>query len=427
MLSRIHVQGFKSLLDVEVELTPLVVVLGPNASGKSNLLEAILLLSRLINERTLADAFEAPLRGYPAEAFSLPETGLPGLLAQDSAQVAIEADIRPATRLKVGRSESLRYRVEVSISPRTGVLKVDDEGLWRLNRHGQTTGKPRVEQMDNQLVVRRLGEAGQPRHEPLGLNHTMISNLQFSGETRYPDFDRLRQEVSSWRTYYLDPRTAMREPQPPREVEDIGPLGESIAPFLHRLKESSGQTKFLKAIGRALHAAIPTITKLNVELDRQRGTLDIQIEEDGTPFSSRVISEGTLRVMALCAVAANPWPGSLIALEEPENGVHPRRIEVIADLLLSMASPGGRQVLVTTHSPTLIAALAHRGAFQPGVISFLRCMQEGRSTRVSMLDPYPGGPLFRDEGFGDKVTEALDGAESTTALGEMLLRGWLDG
>src|SRR5207247_4910078 len=90
---------------------------------------------------------------------------------------------------------------------------------------------------------------------------------------------------------------------------------------------------------------------LTVDLDKRRGTLDVQIRQGGTDFSSRIISEGTLRVLALCAIAVNPWGGSLLAFEEPENGVHPRRLELIVQLLTSLALERGRQVVVTTHSP----------------------------------------------------------------------------
>ena len=75
MLERLHIQGFKSLRDTKVELAPLTVVFGPNAAGKSNLLEALLLLARLVGERTLTEAFAEGIRGYPLEAFSLPQKG----------------------------------------------------------------------------------------------------------------------------------------------------------------------------------------------------------------------------------------------------------------------------------------------------------------------------------------------------------------
>lgn len=425
MLSRFRVQGFKSLLDVELELAPLVVLMGPNAAGKSNLLEAFLLLSRLATEQTLAAAFEPPLRGYPLEDFGLPEGGLEEMLQQDRSELTLEAEVQPtqspARSSRKAAPERLRYRTTIHIQPKTGVLEVADEFLVRLKKDGSYKQKPRIERSGDFLIVRQLGEAGAPRHEPLGLNHTLVSNRQFTGEHRYPDFDRLRSELSAWQTYYLDPRDAMREPQPPREVADIGSRGEWIAPFLYRLKTSEAHRKYFRSIGRALRTAIPTIDDLDVDLDPRRGTLDIVIRQDGTPYSSRVASEGTLRVLALCCLAANPWPGELIAFEEPENGVHPRRIEVIADLLASMADQGHSQVVVTTHSPTLIAAMYRRSQEASGKIKIFRCAQHGRSTEVSLFEP--PGPLWEDS----EIRDALTGSEDAGLMEAMLLRGWLDG
>lgn len=86
-----------------------------------------------------------------------------------------------------------------------------------------------------------------------------------------------------------------------------------------------------------------------MQLDERRGTLDILIRQGGVEYSSRVVSEGTLRVLALCAVAVNPWAGSLLAFEEPENGVHPRRLDLIARLLMSLATDGVRIPVQTDH------------------------------------------------------------------------------
>ena len=68
MLKRVHIKGYKSLADVEVALEPLVVLFGPNASGKSNFLDALRLLSRLGASRTLREAFDPPYRGAPLES-----------------------------------------------------------------------------------------------------------------------------------------------------------------------------------------------------------------------------------------------------------------------------------------------------------------------------------------------------------------------
>ena len=87
---------------------------------------------------------------------------------------------------------------------------------------------------------------------------------------------------------------------------------------------------------------MPSIESLSVELDERRGTLNLTICQAGVEYSSRVLSEGTLRVLALSTIAVNPWGGSLLALEEPENGVHPRRLELIAQLLFSLAEQAAK-------------------------------------------------------------------------------------
>lgn len=415
MLRKIHVRGFKSLEDVEAELAPLVVIFGPNAVGKSNLLEAVELLSRIVLSRTLADAFDTP-RGYPTESFTLPRTGLPGLLDQASAELELEGVLSP------DEGDPLLYRVAVSTTPALGTLELADEHLTRLKKDGQpkTTIKPRVERQDDHLLIRRVGEQGQPRTESLGLNHAVASNLQFTG-TKYPDFERLRTELGGWRVYYLDPRTAMRSAEPPRQVEDIGSQGQWLAPFLYRLKKSKQHLPWFQAVGRALRAAIPSVESLDVDLDPQRGTLDIEIVQNGTPFSSRVVSEGTLRVLALCAIGANPWPGSLVAFEEPENGVHPRRIETIVELLFKLVADGRRQLLVTTHSPLVVSEVLRRQREQPEQIKLLRCFQSGSRTCVA---PFDAAPLFAD----GEITRALRADDDEDVLVEsMLRRGWLDG
>ncbi|OGQ17465.1 MAG: hypothetical protein A2138_18990 [Deltaproteobacteria bacterium RBG_16_71_12] len=418
MLERARIRGFKSLGDVDVALRPLNVLFGPNAAGKSNFIEALLLLSRLITERTVGDALGPPMRGYPVEAFSLPSGGLSELLGRPAVKLDIEAVLRPRVE-REPKYPLLRYRVAVEMRPGSGEARLVDEHFARMGRNAVLESKPRVEQVDgDRLAVRRLLEQGQARHETLPLHHTVVSNLQFSGE-KYPDFDRLREEVSGWRSYYLDPAGAMRTAQPPREVGDVGVNGEHLAPFLFRLKGGEGTLPAFKAAQRALHAAIPSVTALDVDLDPQRGTLDIRLLQNGTEFSSRVVSEGTLRVLALCAIAANPFHPSLVALEEPENGVHPRRIEVIADLLAGIAERG-TQVIVTTHSPAFVAEMLRAQRRSPNTVQLLRCANDRGATSLhSFEDP---SPLFENQ----KVAEALRSQDDAQQMQGMLIRGWLD-
>ena len=105
MLEQITIQGFKSLNLVELlDLPRLTVLFGPNAAGKSNFLDAVQARSRIGTSRTLSDALQDPIRGYPVEAFTFPAGGLTVLLDQSSADFTLDAI------LKVEK-ERYQYRV----------------------------------------------------------------------------------------------------------------------------------------------------------------------------------------------------------------------------------------------------------------------------------------------------------------------------
>src|SRR5208337_4119470 len=103
---KLHIQGFKSLADVQVKFPRLTVLFGPNAAGKSNLLEAVQGISRIGTSRTLSDALSSPIRGYPLESFAFPAGGLPDLLKLRTAQFSVQADVRAG-------KDQYRYRIGI--------------------------------------------------------------------------------------------------------------------------------------------------------------------------------------------------------------------------------------------------------------------------------------------------------------------------
>lgn len=415
MLRRFAIHGFKSLESVELELPRLAVFAGPNAAGKSNMLDAIQMLARVGTQRTLAEAFATPIRGFPTEAFTLPAGGLRELLAQPKATLGLEADLEiPAPRTG-GPPERVRYKVEIEIDPDAGALSVADEYLTALDRRWEPKGKARIEKEGDHLTLRRTRGSGRPQNEVIGLGHTLLSDARHSGAS-YPLFDMVRSELRHWRAYYLDPLTAMRAAQPPREVPDIDVHGETLAPFLYGLK--SRNPKAFEAVSRSLRSAVPDISGLDVDLDTKRGTLDIQIEQDGTLFSSRVVSEGTLRVLGLCAIAVTA-SGGIVAFEEPENGVQPQRLDRIAELLTSAARRGGAQIILTTHSPGFIAAMLERARPEGDDIGLFGVARTGRKTIIRPI---------RDPGVwsAPALNELLSEPDDHDKIAALVRRGWLD-
>jgi len=410
MLKSLTVRGFKSLKDVTVEFPRMAVLFGSNAGGKSNLLDAIQALSRIGTQRTLTDALSEPIRGYPIEAFSFPSGGLATLLSASSAQFSLQADL-------ARENDAYRYRIKVEIAPGSGALAVADEYLSALATDGSPKGTAAIEQVEGKLRVRRKGEAGKPRNEPLRQNYALLSDPRL-GTPLYRSIERARLELSGWRTYYLDPRVAMRAAQPPSDVRDIGVLGGEIGPFLYRLRGE--HPKHFEAVARTVRSIVPSVEDLTVDLDKRRGTLDILIRQGGVDYSSRIVSEGTLRVLALCAIAVNPWGRSLLAFEEPENGVHPRRLELIAQILLSLALEQGRQVVVTTHSPLFCDAVLKGARSRPADIGLFNVRRDGQATVIQPFDVT--GPLFKDH----EIAAALTTGTEDGLFESLLLRGMLD-
>lgn len=411
MLERLEVKGFKSLVQEGVDFPKLTVLFGPNAAGKSNILDAIQALSRIGTGRTLSEALSEPIRGYPIEAFSFPAGGLPELLNREAARFDLKAILRIQRDL-------YDYQVGIQVEPASGSLTVANEYLAALTSKRQAKGNPSIEASSTgELRIRRKSKPAHPRHEPLGLNHSILSDPRLGG-VEYRAIERCRRELSGWRTYYLDPRVAMRRAAPPADRQDIGLLGEDIAPFLYRLR-SENESRF-RAVFRTLRTIIPSVEKLEVDLDKRRGTLDILVRQHGIDFSSRIVSEGTLRVLALCAIAVNPWSGSLLAFEEPENGVHPRRLELIAELLVGMATEQSKQVVVTTHSPLFCDAMLRRSKDHPGTIGLFRVLQREAGTHIRSFAPV--GPLFENA----EVVRGLTADAEDGVFEGLLLRGMLD-
>lgn len=376
MLKRIRIQGYKSLANLDITLGPLAVLFGPNAAGKSNFLDALQLVSRLATSRTLNDAFQPPYRGTPLESFSFDRNGIEGLLRRDSVRMSFEVDvelsnavvdavnrrIREMKRTRPGestagnghsvasvRERSLRYRIEIEILPRSGVLRVTDEYLTALNAKGEPTGKrkPFIEKMKTRFHLRMEGQS-HPSYFDRHLDHSILSLSHYP--PHHPHLVAMREELASWFFFYFEPRERMRSVNPVKEVRHIGLMGEDLAAFLNTLK-SYDEKQFI-AVERALRTIVPTITGIDVHVNNL-GEVELGLREGTTPIPARVLSEGTLRVLGLLALIGVKDSPALIGFEEPENGIHPRRIRLIAEMFKTQAKMGKSQMIVTTHSPIL--------------------------------------------------------------------------
>ena len=228
MLKSLHVKGFKSLTDLRVEFPQLTVLFGPNAAGKSNLLEAVQMLSRI---GTTPARCPTPLPGRFAVTRWKPS------LSPRAACPSYSRSPRPISRWRRTWNALVRRTVTGSGPDPTQIRQFDGAGRIPVRNSGKQ-GRPQVarviEPVGEQLHLRRKSKPAHPRQETLGLNHALLSDPRWGGED-YRGIAACRNEFEGWRIYYLDPRVAMPMARPPADVEDIGVLGQDIAPYLYRL------------------------------------------------------------------------------------------------------------------------------------------------------------------------------------------------
>ena len=432
MLNRIRVKGYKSLRDLDVELKPLTLLLGPNSAGKSNLLDAVQLLSRLATSRTLKEAFDPPCRGKPLESFTMGEDGLKGLRKQERLAFSIKADLHiseaiasavdreiQVARVLVGVGDArdapagvqerrLCYRLEVEMLPSSGMLRTTDEYLAALTEDGEPDGhrQPFMERKGQQVVLRREGQAHPMQHEH-PLDRAVLSMRQYA--FHHPHLAAARHELESWRFFYFEPRERMRAATAIKEVRHLGPMGEDLATFFVTLKER--EPRQFQALEKALKILLPDVDSIETEVN-DLGEAEFRLRENGVAIPARVLSEGTLRLLGLLALSGAEDGPALVGFEEPENGVHPRRIELIADLLKTSSQSGETQYIVTTHSPILPDLLPDDALFV--------VQRKDRETQVESFKTW--GSLGRKP----DISKALDDGHEPLPVSNRILRGDFD-
>jgi predicted ATPase len=405
MITQIEIDGFKTFKDFKVELAPFQVIVGPNGSGKSNLFDALHLLSRLA-DTDLLSAFQE-LRGDVGELF----TKLPGEGTSKRIRMAVEMLVDRKVRDELGKEVELKYtrlRYELEV-----VLRSDEYDLERpfITRESLKTIPTTRDEWSRKYklsfqngwlpelpanIVTFIGEEHErslhslrdmqedgispvflfpdggvreasPKYNLADLKRTVLSTMLSSDHSHA---FAARQEFRSLRFLHLNPE-ALRRPSSTKAQRFLSSNGSNLPTTLARIEK---EDKFaLTDISRDMANLVPGIVSIRLEQDKPGDKYVIHAETaDGRSFSSQVLSDGTLRLLALATLGNDPQFHGILCLEEPENGVDPLHLRHMARLLREMATnfidleqvnEPLRQVIVTTHSPAFIS--------QPEVIGSL--------------------------------------------------------
>lgn len=169
--------------------------------------------------------------------------------------------------------------------------------------------------------------------------------------------------MQRWHILALEP-SALRRPDNLTDPDAMTENGEHMPAALRRISARRGSDALAAVTSTA--AGLTDVRSVAVDIDPQRQTLTLRASiRSGPDLPARSLSDGTLRFLALSIIANDPDYTGLVCMEEPENGIHPARMDVMADLVRGIAvdpmeAPGDdnplRQVIVNTHSPRYVMA-----------------------------------------------------------------------
>jgi predicted ATPase len=368
-----------------VRLAPVTVLIGPNASGKSNVLDALRFLQGAALDYSLGEILRGHIegqreiwpgiRGGTVEAARSGTTGF----ALTTEWVAF-----PYTR------EPLAFQKHVLKVDTQGEVAVEEEGLFSadgdvlFHTHAPSLGTSMGRTEDGGLrVASPAFGKGNFQLDTLSSSRSLLAQLGIEGRaaTVAQHFSQLVR--SSLRgIVFLDIQPARMRDYKPENGGQLGVSGENISPALLALSQQEGRLQ--DVVDWLSEFCAPEIERIDFDRTQLREVMMFLVERGGRRVSARSVSDGTLRFLGHLVALLTCAPGTLVVLEEPDAGLHPSRIHLLAELIERIAKDRGIQVLATTHSPTLLAHLSDEALGD--VVAFGRRPENGLTVCSRLKD-----------------------------------------
>lgn len=409
----------------ELKLEPLNVLIGPNASGKSNFLSVIFFIKSLsddlvgldVDRGTIYDWFwKGKNFGDSLSVDLLDEKN--GVTYRFSLSITYSAySILGVSRILDGNflPEEIRHEIAFSCKIKDRIV-IEHEKIYQV----QSDNAP--EESDNNKLIyeypdctdnyiirdRRKNKNDYSKHEELYRGeadridrYSSVLN-QFRDKEAYPEITILSTKLQEFRQYFNWNIDAIRKPQKNISLSSpfIYPSGRNLAStLLHLSNNAHDDFERIKEYLRRFYPPFKDITFFHSE-----DFIQILFHEDGLelPIPASNISDGTLRYLCLLTVLLHPSPPPLICIEEPEKGLHPDIIPTIAELMIEASQR--TQLIVTTHSPDFVSALSE----VPEAV--LVCERDDTGTKMTRLD-------------AERLKEWLDDYD----LGDLWIKGEIGG
>ena len=407
MIDRLVVENFKSLRRVDLKLGRFNLLIGANASGKSNFLDALRVLQGIGHGFTIGEILDGKPRSATTEVWDGVRGGSARACFAGGHHETEDQDARPALAgdeigvEAFGELDGKKYcpwRFSTILTPCSGRMarELFECGVWKAGYDTEAAdygsyfryfsrmqGRPPDVLFDATRPVigqfaRNRSDVEQEHADAAGAVAALFANIQRVA----PDTERLRS--------YSDARLAER----------MGDHGENFAALVRTIcQDAEAKDAYLAWLRQLRPEEVDDVGVLSGAM----GESLFMLREGGHEFPAPVLSDGTLRFAAIAAAFFQPDMPALMTIEEIENGIHANRLRLLVELLRSQAETRGTQIVATTHSPLVLAWLLE----EEYATTFL-CRRD-ESTGESTIRPLNDVPHFvevvREQPIADLLAE----------------------
>jgi recombinational DNA repair ATPase RecF len=414
MISELKIRNFKSLESVDLKLGHFNLLVGANASGKSNFLDALRFLQGVGNGLTNAEILDgkpqsgtnvrwpqirggskyAAFRrkdGWTAETVEIsgyiPETSLYGIRRSD---LSFELKFKPGTdkfQQWLGTTHCFWHNDEKLYSSYEHVML---HGLAATFDSTAAQYSSLLKQRYPTLVAGEIESRDNLSPEVFNLSPEAIHAAHI--------LDALRD------MQFLNPLQSFLTDYSSAKVVRLGESGEGLAGLVHEIMSNGSKPALLDWLKELRPEEVSDLYALPGAVNDYM----VAIKEGDTEFPAPALSEGTLRFIALAAAFFQPSMPKILVIEEIEKGLHPSRLRLLLELMRSQSKRTGTQVFATTHSPTLLNWLTE---------------EDRKTTFVCTRDAESGATKMRSLSEVPNLEELI---KKNYNLDQLFEEGWLE-
>jgi len=380
MIKELKLKNWKSFEESTLYIDPLTILIGTNASGKSNLLDAFLFLNRVsagvgIFQAINGDVNLPLLRGGVEWVCRKPETRFSLGILVDGVKVSQEYRYDLAIQINATKAEVFKEELTLlTYGKRKGQLKI--KNLFVTKQEDSTSlGLP---------TYFSTGTEGSGKRKDLSRSHTILSQTE-TMDLRKEIQEGIQQVLSQLKNIFVfDPI--------PNHMRDYTAFsetlladGSNIAGVLAGIEKES-RKKLEKTLSQYLKKLperdIKRVWAEPVGKFKTDAMLYCEEGWDGTEsheIDARGMSDGTLRYLAIVTALLTRKPKSLLVIEEVDNGLHPSRVHFLIEMLKKLGKERSIDVIVSTHNPALLDAAGTK------MLPFIAVAHRDNHTGISLL------------------------------------------